>query len=208
MEKPENANGTYKLEEQKITYVYEKLPFNLEVEKSLTGYILNENEFSNISRLSKLELNKKEVENTVLKLKYKITVKNTGEIEGSAQVTETIPEGFTMEENLNPGWEINGNKASLTTKTIEPKEEQEYEVVLTWNKQKFGTVKNTVQISNIKNEANFEDNNQEDNQAYVEFVIGIKTGLEENATMLVLGISLQIVAVIGMKYTKKKEQLY
>lgn len=208
VEKPENANGTYKLEEQKITYVYEKLPFNLEVGKSLTGYILNENEFSNISKLSKLELNKKEVENTVLKLKYKITVKNTGEIEGSAQVTETIPEGFTMEENLNPGWEINGNKATLTTKTIEPKEKQEYEVVLTWNKQKFGTVKNTVQISNIKNEANFEDNNQEDNQAYVEFVIGIKTGLEENATMLVLGISLQIVAVIGMKYTKKKEQLY
>lgn len=208
VEKPENANGTYKLEEQKITYVYEKLPFNLEVGKTLTGYILNENEFSNISKLSKLELNKKEVENTVLKLKYKITVKNTGEIAGSAQVTETIPEGFTMEENLNPGWEINGNKATLTTKTIEPKEKQEYEVVLTWNKQKFGTVKNTVQISNIKNEANFEDNNQEDNQAYVEFVIGIKTGLEENATMLVLGISLQIVAVIGMKYTKKKEQLY
>ena len=208
VEKPENANGTYKLEEQKITYVYEKLPFNLEVGKTLTGYILNENEFSNISKLSKLELNKKEVENTVLKLKYKITVKNTGEIAGSAQVTETIPEGFTMEENLNPGWEINGNKATLTTKTIEPKEKQEYEVVLTWNKQKFGTVKNTVQISNIKNEANFEDNNQEDNQAYVEFVIGIKTGLGENATMLVVGISLQIVAVIGMRYTKKKEQLY
>ena len=144
----------------------------------------------------------------VLELKYKITVKNTGEIAGSAQATETIPEGLTMEENLNTGWEINGNKATLTTKTIEPKEKQEYEVVLTWNKQKFGTVKNTVQISNIKNEANFEDNNQEDNQAYVEFVIGIKTGLEENATMLVLGISLQIVAVIGMKYTKKKEQLY
>lgn len=208
VEEPENANGTYKLEEQKITYVYEKLPFNLKVEKSLTGYILNEAEFSNISKLSKLELNKNDVSNTVLKLKYKITVKNTGEIAGSAQITEMIPEGFTMEESLNPAWEINGNKATLTTKTIDPTQKQEYEVVLTWNKQKFGTVKNMVQISNIQNEANFDDNNQEDNQAYAEFVIGIKTGLEENVTMLVLGISLQIIAVIGIRYTKRRENLY
>jgi hypothetical protein len=97
-----NTSGQYKLADQTVIYYYQKLTFNLAVNKELTSYVLNGTERPNVKELAKLELDKKAISKTELKLKYKITVKNTGELAGSTDLFEEIPQGFIMEESSQP----------------------------------------------------------------------------------------------------------
>ena len=200
---PKNSSGKYTEELQEVIYYYEKLPFNLSVSKSVNKIILNGIEQVNYSDLAKIELDKKNLSSTDLKIKYKIIVKNTGEITGSCILAENIPTGFKMEENLNKKWKISGNSAYIKVENLEPEKESAYEVILTWDNssKKMGTLTNTVELSNIENEANFDDINSLDNKDSAEFILSIKTG---SRILLIISLILLTFTSFGIYLTITK----
>ncbi len=200
-----DVEGKYNAETKKVIYYYEKLQFNLAVYKKLTSYTINGISTVNITDLGKVEIDKKEINQTDINLVYKIIVKNTGEIAGSTDVIENIPEGFSVEANLNKVWEIDGQQVKLSTEILNPGESKEYEITLTWNKDSnaFGTVKNVIKISNMKNDAGFDDAIKEDNEDYAEFILAIKTGIDTNEGLLILGIALELISISTIIAVKK-----
>ena len=114
-----------------------------------------------------------------------------------------IPNGMTMVEKENKGWNIKGRKAIITTDTIKPGKIAEYTVVLTWDNSNsnFGTKKNVAKIVDTKNAAGFEEKSLEDNEDDAQFIISVSTGVKTAvniagfATIVLLAIGVCIVAV-------------
>ena len=84
----------------------------------------------------KVELNKKRIENTIIKFRYQIRITNEGEIEGYAtEISDYIPEGLKFNQADNPKWrEENGKIVTdqLKDTLLQPGESVTIEVVLTW----------------------------------------------------------------------------
>ncbi len=84
----------------------------------------------------KVELNKKRIENTIVKFRYQIRITNEGEIEGYAtEISDYIPEGLKFNQADNPKWkEVNGKIVTdqLKDTLLQPGETATVDVVLTW----------------------------------------------------------------------------
>ena len=64
-----------------VYYYYEPKPFNIGVEKEITGIIVNgERRSATNGKLEKVDIYRKSTENTSVQVEYKIKVKNTGEV--------------------------------------------------------------------------------------------------------------------------------
>ena len=111
----------------------------------------------------KVELNKKRIENTVIKFRYSIRVTNEGEIEGYAtEISDYIPSGLKFNQADNPNWkETNGKIVTeeLKDKLLKPGESAIVELVLTWvnDENNMGVMTNWAEISKDKNESNTPD---------------------------------------------------
>ena len=84
----------------------------------------------------KVELNKKRIENTIIKFRYQIRIKNEGEIEGYAtEISDYIPEGLKFNQADNPKWKEENGKIvtdQLKDTLLQPGETATIEVTLTW----------------------------------------------------------------------------
>ena len=123
IESPEEPNGTMKVEIVKdekgndvvnntieLYYYYEAKPFNIGVEKEITGIIVNgERRAPTNGKLEKVEIYRKAAEDTSVQVEYKIKVSNTGEISGNATIEENIPEGMSLANNDGTWEEQEGN---------------------------------------------------------------------------------------------------
>ena len=89
-------------------------PFELDINKYITGLKLNINgkeEVYSYADETKVLKSIKSAKNLTGSIYYKITVKNTGEIEGTiGSVQDVIPEGLSFDQNKNPGWEEKNGK--------------------------------------------------------------------------------------------------
>ena len=109
-----------------VNYYYRKLTFNLKVDKTIASVIVNGQETIINGTLGKVEVHRKNISTTDIKVIYKIKATNDSELTGKANVVENIPSGMIMIADDNPEWTINGTTASLETDEIKPGESREY----------------------------------------------------------------------------------
>ena len=182
-----------------VIYYHKKLDFNFSIKQELKQVILN-GVAKNITNKEamKLEIVADEIGTTKLQVTYLITVKNTGEIDGKAQVVEEIPEGFKLSETQSY-WTQRQDGNLETSVELKAGEEKQLEVTLEWanGDSNFGVFENVTQIVQTENEPKFEETNLADNKAEVEIITSIKTGVEANIVILVVLLVLTSLGILG-----------
>ena len=207
VEEPKDVEITSK--EQIVTYSYKKKIFNMEVYKTVKdGSIDGEQKTFVNGKFTKLDIPVKKVNNSKVKIRYSVKVKNTGEIKGSAIVAEYLPEYFEMLPEENPDWTFENGKILSKEVELNPSEEKELIVTLTWKngRENFGNIVNKVEIDKTKNDAGFDETDSEeekkgkDNKATV--VLMVKTGLDVNNVLRMTGVGITLTALVAaMGYT-------
>ena len=207
VEEPKDIEITSK--EQIVTYSYKKKIFNMEVYKTVKdGSIDGEQRTFVNGKFTKLDIPVKKVNNSKVKIRYSVKVKNTGEIKGSAIVAEYLPEYFEMLPEENPDWIFENGKILSKEVELNPSEEKELIATLTWKngRENFGNIVNKVEIDKTKNDAGFDETDSEeekkgkDNKATV--VLVVKTGLDINNVLRMAGVGITLTALVAaMGYT-------
>ena len=208
IESPEEPNGTMKVEIVKdeegndvvnntieLYYYYEAKPFNIGVEKEITGIIVNgERRTPTNGKLEKVEIYRKSTESTSVQVEYKIKVSNTGEVSGNATIEENIPEGMSLANN-DGTWEEQEGKLIKVIPELGAGETKEYTVLLNWEQSgnNMGEKANEVKLVETGNVPGFVDNNDKDNISNANVIISVETG------ELPIGLILALVALVGLE---------
>lgn len=188
-----------------VNYYYRKLTFNLKIEKIIDSIIVDGAENKVDGNLGKVEINKKKISTSNIKVKYKIKVTNDSELSGKAQIIENIPSGMKMKLEDNYGWNIQETIAIMNTKIIKPGESVEYTVTLEWlnGENAIGTKENIAQLGSIENEANFEEKDTTDNEDKADVIILINTG-KKNYKQTAIGLLVLVIEFTAVIYVFKK----
>ena len=184
--------------------------FDLALRKWVTQAIVIENGKETITEtghgpyddpeeIVKVELYRKNINDVVVKFRYKIRVTNEGDIPGYVkEITDYVPEGLRFDPADNPGWVDEGNNIISTTLTedilLQPGEYTEVEVVLTWinDENNMGVMTNIAEISEDDNEYDLPDkdstpDNQEEGEDDIDdapVMITVSTGAARTYFML------------------------
>ena len=196
-----------------VNYYYEKLEFNVKIEKTINNILMNGQTIPVNGQIGKIEINKNLISTVNLKVQYAIKVTNTGELKGSAEITEKIPDGIIMKEEDNTKWKINNTIATIQTEEINPGESTVINVIMTWQNTETntGTKQNMVEITKTKNVAGFEEQDDKDNVDAADMIISIGTGAEDKNDYTILNIlfalSLMVIAIRIALILKKKNNI-
>jgi hypothetical protein len=206
IKEPENKEGEYTKEDIEVTYVYRRMLFNLGIDKVIKEITRDGKKVAiSNNKLAKVEIPKKEADKIKIKVKYGITVKNTEEIEGTAEIVEYIPVGFKATESTLKEWKI--TKEGTLTREVELKagETKEYEIELQWENDadKLGYIMNKVELSKVNNPAKFKDEKEVDNQSEAGVILGIKTGVDWKYRMTITFMA--TVTLLGVTIVTKKK---
>ena len=205
----------------KLTY------FDLALRKWVTEAIVIENGQETITQTGhtaemdpepvvKVELYRKNLNDVVVKFRYKIRVTNEGDIAGYAkEITDYVPEGLRFVAEDNPGWTDEGNNV-ISTRLLEntllqPGESAEVEVVLTWinGEDNMGQMTNIAEISEDYNDKGAPDRDStpdnkvqgEDDIDDAPVLLSIETGQER--IYYVLGFTVLGTLAGGLVLIKK-----
>ena len=189
-----------------VIYFYKPKTFNLKVDKEIASLIVNGKEEKIDKKLTKKEIRGREIDSTDLKVRYRITVTNDGEIEGSATVKESIPTGLKMNSSDNKGWKKNGNVATIKTDKIAPGKSKKYTITLTWEKSKsnFGLRENKVELTDLQNPASFAETNKEDNKSSAELILSVATGGTVLKAVIMIVATLFVIFGVGVEIMNTK----
>ena len=205
---PTNKEGLYKEDNDTVIYYYQKLNFNFSVEKRITEASIDgkQAKVDDEGKIIKLEVVAKKVTTSKVEVKYEVLVKNNGEIEGTAKIKETLPEGFKVANNNPSYWEEQTDGTLITEVKLNPGQSENLEVVAIWKNgnNNFGTMRNQVQITDTTNPANYLDSSKNDNESQADVVMSIKTGAEQK----VLGVALGTIATAGLLILLYQYQKY
>ena len=162
--------------------------FDFIVENYISKITIKNNEETedkafNNSKLAKIEINSKKIENTEVLVEYKILVTNVGNVAGTiGEVVDYVPNGLSLYNASNTNWIRNSDgtltNKSIATSKIEPGESVELTLVLTRKQTEniAGTFKNRVTINKISNDLNISEESTENNSSSAEVIISIGTG--------------------------------
>ena len=199
---PDNAKGVITKEQIVVTYYYKKLPFNIKVEKEISEILVNEKQMKITNgKLMKVEVVGNKAKSTGIIIKYKIKVTNDGQIAGTANIVDIIPEKFEI-AGTNPKYWSKENGKISTKVELKPGETKELEVVLKWNNKDFGIMNNKAELEQVENSAGFDETNVQDNMDNAEVVIAVKTGLNKRQQYIILAVILAIL-IAGRILVKK-----
>lgn len=189
--------------------------FDLNIEKNIINVTVENNEGQKIinkksnEEILKIDIPKKEIENTKLKIKYEIKVTNIGEINGYAtEITDYLPEGFEAISTQTTQWVVNGNEAktnSLNKNLLQPGESKSIFIECTYkvNKENIGSKINSVKITEYENDSDSKDIT-EDNEDKEEIIITIKTGFTAICfTTIIVALLISIAVIIILKRKNK-----
>ena len=201
--------------------------FDLALRKWVTQAIVIENGKETITEtghgpyddpeeIVKVELYRKNINDVIVKFRYKIRVTNEGDIPGYVkEITDYVPEGLRFDPADNPGWTDEGNNVISTTLTedilLQPGEYTEVEVVLTWinDENNMGVMTNIAEISEDDNDYDLPDkdstpDNQKEGEDDIDdapVMISISTGVAR--TYFMLG-GIVLVTIAGGVFLIKK----
>lgn len=189
--------------------------FDLNIEKNIVNVTVENNEGQKIinkksnEEILKIDIPKKEIENTKLKIKYEIKVTNIGEINGYAtEITDYLPDGFEAISTQTTQWIINGNEVktnSLNKNLLQPGESKSIFIECTYkvNKENIGSKINSVKITGYENDSDSKDITEK-NEDKEEMIITIKTGFTAICFTTIIGVLLISIAVIIILKRKNK----
>ena len=208
IERPQEEQGKMKVEIVKdeegndavnntieLYYYYEAKPFNIGVDKEITGIAVNgERREPTNGKLEKVEIYRKSTESTSVQVEYKIKVSNTGEVSGNATIEENIPEGMSLANN-DGTWEEQEGKLIKVIPELGAGETKEYTVLLNWEQtgENMGEKANEVKLVETGNVPGFVDKNDKDNTSNANVIISVETG------ELPIGLILALVALVGLE---------
>ena len=195
-----------------VYYYYQAKPFNIGVEKEITGIVVNgeRKEISN-GKLEKVEIYRKKTEETSVQIEYKIKVMNTGEIVGTATIEENLPEGMKLVNN-DGMWEEQDGKLIKVIPEIGAGETKEYTVLLNWEQtgENMGEKANEVKLVETGNVPGFVDNNDKDNTSKANVIISVETGEGIPVVLLIALVGLVGLETVTLRYavvlTKKQKR--
>ena len=170
---PDNGEGDPKEDDEDIEKVKVEY-FDLSLLKYVTKVIVNENGVERINEtgnvgdendiIPHVQINKKNIHNTVVKFVYTIEITNEGQIAGEAtEITDYVPKGLVFVAEDNEFWIDEGNNVistkQLTGTTLQPGESAQVEVVLRWinGSDNLGPKTNVAEISEDYNEEHVPD---------------------------------------------------
>ena len=170
---PDNGEKEPKEDEEDIEKVKVEY-FDLSLLKYVTKVLVNENgeeriiETGNVGDendiIPHVQINKKNINKTVVKFVYTIQIANEGQIPGEAtEITDYVPEGLVFVAEDNEFWTDEGNNVISTKQlegtTLQPGETAQVEVVLRWvnGADNLGPKTNVAEISQDYNEENVPD---------------------------------------------------
>ena len=165
----------------------------------------------------KVELKESRLDKVVVKFRYKIRIKNEGEIAGYAtEISDYIPEGLKFVAADNPNWkEVEGKIVTdkLKDTLLQPGDTAEVEVLLTWinSKDNFDLKVNVAEISKDKNDSDTPDidstpNNKkpgEDDIDDAPVILSVKTGIQETIQYVILTVVILVISASGVLFIKK-----
>jgi len=170
---PDNGEKDPKEDDEDIEKIKVEY-FDLSLLKYVTKVLVNENgqerviETGNVGDekdiIPHVQIQRKNIDKTIVKFVYTIKVTNEGQIAGEVtEITDYVPEGLVFVEEDNEYWKDEGNNVistrQLTGSTLQPGESVEVEVVLRWinGKDNLGPKTNIAEISEDYNEENIPD---------------------------------------------------
>ena len=209
------------IEKVKVQY------FDLSLRKWVTQAIVSENGEEKIIEsghkaeddpedVVKVDLKKSKINKVTIKFRYKIRVKNEGNIAGYAkELKDYIPNGLKFVPEDNPLWKQIDEKTITTDQTkdilLQPGDTTEVEVVLTWinDSENFGVMDNWAEISKDHNDFNSPDidstpdNNKkgEDDIDDAPVSVGVQTG--QIKTFTTIGLAVLVILSSGVVLIKK-----
>ena len=225
-EKEVGVTDTINISNQNKTNIDMGLIENGTYDLSLNKYITNvkltyatqEETYSyNNSKLAKVEVPAKKVDNAKVTIEYKIEVKNEGNVDAIIEsIADYKPEGLEFDKSLNPGWNIdNQNKltnVSVLGSMLEPGKTRSVTLYLTktLSKDSMGTFTNSAEILKSTNLLNLKDvdstegnkDKTEDDYSEAQIVISVKTGAVLYVS-IILGIILLLIGMIVLIKTNK-----
>ena len=169
--------------------------------------------------IPKVEVNKKKLDSTIVKFKYKIKITNEGDIEGYAkEITDYVPQGLKFYSEDNQGWIDEGDNV-ISTKLLEntllkPGETADVTVTLRWinGSTNLGLKRNNAEISEDYNDDDVPDKDstpdnkvpEEDDFDYADVLLSISTGISESITKYIVGATIIIIILAsGIVLIKK-----
>lgn len=191
--------------------------FKLNIEKVVTKITMQNpketktSEFDN-SKLAKVDVDGKYINNTNLIIEYKIKVTNNGDIAGYAKkISDVIPSQLKFNSELNKDWYVGKDgkayNTSLGSTVINPGETKEITLVLTkqMNENGNGIVHNTADLSEVYNEYGANHVGESTDEAKsADVIIGLKLGGGDILAYISLIIATLGVIGLGAYYINKK----
>ena len=209
-------------DDQDIEQLYEKY-FDLALKLNIQNISIikdgiettNPVKLQNPKETLRIEKNKNELENTVYKIQYLITISNLGEIPGYAtEIIDYVPTGLKFNPADNPKWKkIDGKivNKELKNEIINPGESKTTTITLTWSEENGNSklMSNSAEIGQATNNSNTPDinstpnnNNDKENDQDSADVIIIKKEKNTKAIIIITIIAILIV-IIGTIIIKK-----
>ena len=209
-------------DDQDIEQLYEKY-FDLALKLNIQNISIikdgiettNPVKLQNPKETLRIEKNKNELENTVYKIQYLITISNLGEIPGYAtEIIDYVPTGLKFNPADNPKWKkIDGRivNKELKNEIINPGESKTTTITLTWSEENENSklMSNSAEIGQATNNSNTPDinsthNNNNDKETAQDSadVIIIKKEKNTKAIIIITIIAILIV-IIGTIIIKK-----
>ena len=225
-EKEVGVTDTINISNQNKNHIDMGLIENGTYDLSLNKYITNvkltyatqeETHSYNNSKLAKVEVPAKKVDNAKVTIEYKIEVKNEGNVDAIIEsIADYKPDGLEFDKSLNPGWNIdNQNKltnVSVLGSKLEPGKTRSVTLYLTktLSKDSMGTFTNSAEILKSTNLLNLKDvdstegnkDKTEDDYSEAQIVISVKTGAVLYVS-IILGIILLLIGMIVLIKTNK-----
>ena len=195
----------------------ENKKFNFKVDKYISKVITSTSngtdskDYNNV-KLAKTEIKSKEIENSSVKVQYKIVITNDGEVSGTVgKVVEKLPEGLKLSSDVeNKTWYKNQDgsltNTSMSGQIIEPGKKLELELIadVSNNSGVIGNYKNTVILEEISNSLGIVDNNAEDNSSSAELIVSVSTGV-----IIYISIIIIVIAILGLLiFLNKKYEIF
>ena len=195
--------------------------FDMSLTKEVSKVVVQNKEgtktYENTTDFAKVDINGKYLNDTVVLIEYKITIKNEGEQAGKVKkIVDYMPTGMIFSTELNRTW-VEGEDGNLYNSElkdleIEPGETKELALVLRKNmtEDNVGLINNTAELAEVENKDNIKDkdstpNNKvqgEDDISSANVLLGVRTGSE--VVYITLGIVVLIILATGIYIINRK----
>ena len=225
-EKEVGVTNTINISNQNKTHIDMGLIENGTYDLSLNKYITNVEltygsqkqtySYDN-SKLAKVEIPAKKVNNAKVTIEYKIEVKNEGNVDAIIEsIADYKPDGLDFDKSLNSGWNIdnqnNLTNVSMLGSKLEPGKTRSVTLYLTktLSKDSMGTFTNSAEILKSTNLLNLKDvdstegnkDKSEDDYSEAQVILSVKTGIVLY-TIISLGVLLLLAGITILIKTKK-----